>query len=496
MYKKIFTIFLILICFLHISAKEPETKIKSISQGSKNCKSTRYQSEFAESWADVEQFIHKNWNTTLVDSSELSTLKKNGLAPPKPYFSMAHNTKVLFYWDNYFINKGLLMIDSLSHYAKNATDNLLWEVDTLGFVPNANMSWGMNRSQIPYLAFMVLDIYKKNNDKFWLEKAYITLKKEYLFWTDTSRIALENHNTAIAGLQRYNHHGTSNELIEFYNLIYRRKLVKEHPDSIDYQKKLTIGGHYTAEAEVMDFTPRFENRCTDFIAVDLNCNLYKYELIFDWIVKELSLTHEPKWKSMASKRRNLILKYCWDEKRGLFMDYDYKNNRFSEVASIASFYPLFAGIATKKQAELTIKNLSLFEHRYGVTVCEKTNNTVQYQWDFPAGWPPVYLLVIQSLHDYGYRDDALRICGKYLDVVTKNYMDPNPVFKGKSTSLKRNRGYIYEKYDVVTGGINDLEYPAWEFLGWSAGVYIWCLDYYKRNESVYDRQKYFQTKSQ
>jgi alpha,alpha-trehalase len=441
-----------------------------------------YHSEFAGKWGDVENFVHTNWHTSLVNSKAFPDLQKKGIVPPKPFMSIAKGDPTLFYWDNYFTNKGLLKIDSLSHYALNVTDNLLWEVDTLGFVPNANMNWGMNRSQIPFLAPMVFDVYRKLGDKSWLQKAYFTLKKEYHFWTDTSSTAIENHTTSVPGLQRFYHHGTSEDLIDFYTLCYRRGLLAEPPDSVDYQTKLTVGGNYMAEAEVMDFTPRFENRCTDFVAVDLNCNLYVYEMLFEWMVKELNLTGEPDWKAMAEKRKDLINKYCWDEERGLFMDYDFKNQRFSKIASIACIYPLYVGLASQKQAEKTRANLALFEYQFGVTVCEKVEKPILYQWDYPAGWPPVYLLTIQALQNYGYKTDALRICEKYLDVVTRNFISPQPLFRGNNQKQKRSTGFIYEKYDVVTGGINDWEYPAWEFLGWSAGVYIWCLDYYRNNK--------------
>lgn len=443
----------------------------------------KYQPESNSRWVEVENFVHENWHTSLVDSVGSSLLKTKGIVLPKPFMSIAKGDPLLFYWDNYFTNKGLLLIDSLSQYAKNAVDNLLWEVDTLGFVPNANARWGMNRSQIPYLAPMVFDVYGKFKDKEWLRKAYFTLIKEYHFWTDTSLNAIENHNTAVPRLQRFYHHGSEKELSELYAVCYRRGLLKDHPDSIDLESKLVIGGNYTAEAEVMDFTPRFENRCTDFVAVDLNCNLFKYEMLFDWMVTELALNDEPNWTSLADERKALINQYCWNEKRGLFMDYDFKNQRFSKVASIACMYPLVVGIATKEQAEKTVKNLSMFEYQYGVTVCEKTNSPVFYQWDYPAGWPPVYLLTVQALHNYGYKEEAIRVCSKYLDVVTRNFVEPNPkLYKGKGSTMKeRSKGFIYEKYDVVTGGINDLEYPAWEFIGWSAGVYIWCLDYYRKN---------------
>ncbi len=441
---------------------------------------TKYQPELPDKWDEVERFIHENWHTSLINSADFPDLSKRGIVPPKPFMSIARGEPALFYWDNYFTNKGLLQIDSLSIYALNVMDNLLWEVDTLGFAPNASMNWGMNRSQIPYLAQMVSDVYQKYGDKAWLREAYHTLRKEYHFWTDTSSNALENHTTSIAGLQKFSNHGTDEELVDFYTLCYNRGLLSQHPDSVDYETKLTVGGHYMAEAEVMDFTPRFENRCTDFVAVDLNCNLYKYEMLFDWMAKELELTNEPEWTLMAENRKQLINQYCWNDDRGLFMDYDFKNNRFSEIASIACMYPLYVGIASTEQAKRTVDNLSLFEYQYGVTVCEKVDKSVLYQWDYPAGWPPIYLLTVQALHNYKYEKEALRICGKYLDVVTMNFIDPKPLLRKNDPNQIRSKGYIYEKYDVVTGGINDWEYPAWEFLGWSAGVYIWCLDYFKK----------------
>jgi len=449
-----------------------------------NGKNTR-QPEFVNTWDKVDLFIKNNWHTSKVDSNGASWLRRIGIVPPKPFMTIAKGNPLLFYWDNYFTNKGLLLIDSLSIYARNGVDNLLWEVDTLGFAPNANMNWGMNRSQPPFLAMMVYDVYQKKGDKDWLKNAYMILKKEYLFWTDTRSTSIENHSTSIPGLQRYDHHASQQELIELYASCYQRGLLKIHPDSISLNQKLEIAGNYTAEAATgMDFTPRFENRCTDFVAIDLNSNLYKYEEIFSWITVELGLKNEPDWKILAKKRKALIIKYCWNEKRGLFMDYDYKHNQFSSVASITCMYPLAMGIATKHQAEKTFNNLSLFEYKYGVTICEKKDKPVKYQWDYPAGWPPMYLITVQALKNYGYKKAALRVCEKYLDVVAKNFMDPSPKTfrKNESTTITRKPGFVYEKYNVVTGGINDLEYPANEFIGWSAGVYVWCYNFYKINK--------------
>lgn len=166
-----------------------------------------------KTWNDIETHILQDWHLSVIDSSKILWLGDKGIIPPKPYMTVSTEHKLIYYWDSYFTNKGLLLVDSLRHFAQFSTENLLWMVDTLSFVPNSNMFWGMNRSQPPFLAMMVDDVYKKNKDKLWLEKAYKTLKKEYHFWTDTSSTAIENHSTAILGLQRFYQHASVQELI-------------------------------------------------------------------------------------------------------------------------------------------------------------------------------------------------------------------------------------------------------------------------------------------
>ena len=433
---------------------------------------------YEDEYPKIVNFIAENWHTSRIDSAYAASTGIIPLIPPKPFMSIAAYNPVLFYWDNYFTNKGLLLIDSLSSYAVDVTDNLLWFVEQIGFVPNANMKWGMNRSQVPYLALMVEDVFEKTGDKEWLKTAYFSLKKEYHFWVDDSDNAIEDHRTAIKGLQRFYHHASSEELSELYASTYGRGLIDLHPDSVSAEEKDRVAGSYAAEAQTMDFTPRFERRCPEFIAIDLNSNLYRYELFFSRIVKLLDLANEPDWRAMADKRKGLINQYCWNEERELFMDYDFVNQRFSKVASIACMYPLMAGIASKEQAEKTVKQLDLFEYEFGVTVCEPNESGKLYMWDYPVGWPPVYLYTIQALHNYGYKDEARRICVKYLDVAAQNFIAPQPAsYTSKNETIARESGYLYEKYNVITGGIDDTEYPGGRFLGWSAGVFIWCLDY-------------------
>ncbi len=451
-----------------------------------SCKQTNYESgygtKFQNNWTDVEEQILATWGASKVDST--TKQMAGSLKLPYEYFSIHENVNVLYCWDTYFTNAGSLLIDSFAPYAKNAVDNQFAEIKQVGFVPNASEPWGLNRSQTPFLSMMVREIYENGlADKDWLLLAYGMLQKDYLFWTDTSTLAIENHNTSVLGLQRFYHHATREELLEFYDVLKPRF---DLPDDLPNEEKIKMGEAWMSEAETMDFTPRFENRCHEFIAVDLNSNLYLYEKNFEWMIKELNIKSDIDWNKKAAERKKLLTQYCWNEERGLFMDYDFVNKRFSKVASVATFYPLWAGLATEEQAKRIVQNLPLFEFDHGPTICEKTQQDRSYQWDYPAGWPPIYYLVTKALDNYDYKKDALRISAKYLDVVTKNFLSPKPEFYaskigGKVKDKKRQSGFVYEKYDVTTGTINDTEYACRPFHGWSYAVFIWSLDYYKKN---------------
>ncbi len=447
------------------------TSCESKKRNTKKSTTSTYISKYPDLYARIDSTIEVSWKASLVPASDKL---------PFPFLSIAKGRSIIFYWDSYFTNTGLFYHKDVKKYAKNATDNLLHEVEVYGFVPNASEPWGTNRSQPAYLSMMVREVYENMviKDTAWLKKSFYTLKKEYHFWMDDSENAIEKNATSIEGLVRYYHHANAKDLITMYDHIAERfHFNKDIPNS----EKVAITNAYAAEAESgMDFTPRFEDRCPDFIALDLNSNLYANEINFAWIKKELGITDNIDWLAAAEKRKALVTKYCWSEKRGLFLDYDYVNKRHSKVAAATSFSPLLVGLATKEQAKRTRDNLSLFEMEYGVAVCEKTEQKKEYQWDAPAGWPPLQYLTIKALDKYGFKKDALRIANKYLDLVAKNYARPQPLnFIGENGKQKtRQVEKVYEKYDCNKGLIYDAEYASRPFMGWSTGVYVFAYNYY------------------
>lgn len=105
--------------------------------------------------------------------------------------------KEYYYWDTYWIVKGLLLSDMLET-AQGMVENLLSMVEKFGFVPNGGRIYYLNRSQPPLLTLMVSDYVKYTNDFEFLRNNVNILEKELNFWL-TKRITEidKNGNTYI-----------------------------------------------------------------------------------------------------------------------------------------------------------------------------------------------------------------------------------------------------------------------------------------------------------
>ncbi len=421
--------------------------------------------EYPEKWPEVERYIQENFLSYVDTTSAL----------PKPY-CFALNPGTLYYWDLYFINEGL-MIEGFWEQARNNVDNFVYEIEKLGFIPNAH-GWGEDRSQTPYFNMMVRSYWEKapenEKDTAWLRKAYNAVLKEYEFWTNTNGNTIEDHRTPIEGLQRYSNHADTAALVEFYDKVLKIRF--KLSDDASVAEKVTVASNRLSEAETMDFTPRFEGRCNEYIPVDLNSNLYQYEKDLAFYEQELGIRGPINWEKQAEKRAALIDQYLWNEERGLYLDYDFVNQRHSPVAALTTLMPMYWHFASEDKAARIRENLSLFQYPGGLVVCETLPQEIHYQWGDAAVWAPMQFIAIGAMKNYGYRRQTHDIAMRWLNTVTRNFVDPQPAtyppFKyGDGT---RHPGYIYEKY-TRDGQINDAEYPCSEMMGWTAATFLKAL---------------------
>ena len=409
----------------------------------------------------LRSYIKDSWSRT-VRENHVGDSTLIGLPYPYTVPSPEGMFQEIYYWDTYFTNEGLLE-DGMVYLAKNNTDNILYLVDKYGFMPNGNRTWYLNRSQPPFLSLMVFSVYKYIQDIDWLHKAYSILEKEYKFWM--------RDRITYCGLNRYSGESAPQWLIDEFvitgGIRIGRDFTKEPMTQEEHDR---IGRNFTAEAESgWDFNPRFDRRCEDFCPVDLNSLMYAFEKNMSYFAKELDLveTESVKWEKKAEIRKQRMMSLMYDREKMQFFDYDYVNDKRSDVVSAAVFYTLFSEVADESIAGEVVKGaLNSLEYRYGISVCEDKQYQYEYQWSYPNIWPPTTFIAVFGLDKYGYGEDAERIAKKYAELVEKSW---------------KETGRIWEKYDVNLGVVSSSkEYETPVMLGWSAATYV-CLTNYLNN---------------
>ena len=405
----------------------------------------------------VRDFIREQMPLS-VRVNQTDTLGKIGLPYPYSVPCVQGMFQDMFYWDTYFTNLGLIAIGDTVQ-AKNNVDNILFVIDKMGYMPNATDRHLFNRSQPPYASMMVKEIYALTGDKEWLADATSILEKEYDFWM--------NDRIAPNGLNRHGNSATDKELSDFYGYMTTRfpHLKWEIPD----EERIHRGSHFLSEAESgWDFSPRFDFRCEDFNPVDLNANLYIYEKNFEYFYKELGLKNHRRWAQAASARQKRMRALMKSRVDGLYYDFDFSTGKTGDVYSAAVFNLMWAGVLSEKEARSVVDNLHLIEGPHGVVGCQPAQREYTYQWDSPNAWASFNVLAVKGLDRYGYKDAAKRIARKYVDSIVAIYA---------------STGNLWEKYNGMTGSIDVKgEYELPPFMGWTAGAYMFMLDYVNDSE--------------
>ena len=346
---------------------------------------------------------------------------------PNPYIVPADGDvfQEQYYWDSFPIVRALINHPKYSKLAIGMVNNLLYLVKRFGIVPNGSRYYFLSRSQPPILSSLVFLVYQKTCDKKWFEEAIKLVEEEYNdVWM--GEIPLRNYRNVYRGLSRY------------YDL-----------NALDV----------LAEAESgWDMSARFMGKCLNILPVDLNCLLYKYEedLAQAWEILGSKEKGE-NYKLLASERAKTINKLMWNKREGYFFDYDWVGKKISHLVTVAGVFPLTFGLATQKQADAACKVVEReLQQKYGVV--QGVRFVENFQWDYPNGWAPMQMWVVDGLLRYGFDHLAIRIVEKWLHLNVK-------VFK--------ETGFLWEKYDVVRGrvGVPD-RYPTQLGFGWTNAVFL------------------------
>jgi len=428
-----------------------------------------------------------------------------------------------------------LLVDDRLELAKGLVDHFVFQIRHYGKVLNGSRSYYLCRSQPPFLTDMALQIFVRldpddeEENMVWLRKAIAAAMKEYhTYWM--SDLCVD----PITGLSRYRPIGegipTETEASHFIHIL--QPFAKKHGISVnEFTERYNDG--IISELELDEYllhdravresghdtTYRLEGRCADLATIDLNSLLFKYEIDianairdvyddhfeleedfplspfpFGEEAKKLGVEADKKrptrstqgfqtskeWFARAALRKQLLDRFCWNEQKGLFFDYDTKQKKQSEYETVTSFFSLWAGLASRRQASrLIIEGLPKFEANGGLVPGTAASRgplsefRPERQWDYPIAWAPHNMIAWCGLERYGYLSLAERCAYRWLYMMTTTFVDFS--------------GIVCEKYDAVkmshqvdaeygNQGV-DIEYVPREGFGWSSASYQCGLQY-------------------
>lgn len=378
----------------------------------------------------------------------------------------------LYGWDSYMETLGLLVNDKVD-LCENMVRHFCFSIKHYGKILNANRSYYLCRSQPPFLTDMALRVYdrmKHRPDSLeFLRTAFLAAIKDYYgTWTSEPRIDKESglscyrpgglgvppeteatHFKDLLTPYAEKHHMGFDEFIHAYN--YRSVLEPKLDEYFRHDRAVRESGH--------DTSYRLEGKAADLATVDLNSCLYKIEVDIARVIRNFfgdKLMVPPEWRAngvaafetsaiwdrRAKKRRQQMEKLMWDEEKGMFFDYFVTEGKHTEYESATTFWAMWAGAATPRQAQIMVnKALPLFEVHGGLVSGTASSrrkigmNRPNRQWDYPFGWAPQQILAWTGFLRYGFEEEAQRLAYRWIYMCTKAFSDFN--------------GVVVEKYNVT-----------------------------------------------
>ncbi len=352
---------------------------------------------------------------------------------PYPYLTPGGSEAAfgeMYGWDTHFINLGLLAHGRLD-LVQNHILNHAHMIETYGKVLNGNRKYYLGRSQPPLLADSVRLFLRAGGDVAVVRQVYPLLQREYRGYWEA-----EHHNTPVG-------------------LATNRDLTTS-----------PLRPALAAEAETgLDFTPIYGGDVRECVPLLTNCALVRYADAVAEIAGVLGdAAGVDTWRAEAERRAGRIRERCWDEDADFFLEYNYVTNRRLHYRSVCAYWALWAGVATPEQAAACASQLGRFEQPHGLSVTDRAYASPHpefknLQWAYPLGWPPLQMIAVEGLDRYGFGEEAGRVSRRFVGMMLGQYAET---------------GKLWEKYNVVTGGLEfPLErYPTVPFHGWSSAAAV------------------------
>uniref|UniRef100_A0A914V4B0 Trehalase n=1 Tax=Plectus sambesii TaxID=2011161 RepID=A0A914V4B0_9BILA len=393
------------------------------------------------------------------------------MAIPNPFVVPGGFFQVYYYWDSYWIIKGLLF-SGMKKTVKDMLDNFSFIIDkTQGYIPNAGDIRLSRRSQPPLFTQMVADYYEVTKDRDYLQKIVPQLERELKFWQGRTYRSLY-----IGGRLMYQYRANTNcPRPENYNLDFINGINGTNAPNFTWSSIASACesgwdfssrwfAHSGAHADT-----KYSIRTNYILPVDLNVFMCLNYATMARFYRELgNETIALKYDEMHAALHEAIDKVFWNEKAGVWLDYDLNLNVHRNRFYPSNVFPLMTKNISMERITRVINYLDesgALNFKGGVPTSMVDTGE---QWDMPNGWAPMIHLFVTSLRASGHKmliERASDVALKWIKTAYNGLMQPA---KGFSAGM-------WEKYDVRFDdgrpGIGG-EYVVQEGFGWTNGAVL------------------------
>ena len=424
-------------------------------------------------YKDFADKLNRRWKTLcrkIKDEVESEQENYTLIYLPNPVVVPGGRFREIYYWDSFWIIRGLLLCDMFDT-VKGMLRNFALLIQKFGKIPNGGRTYYLNRSQPPLFIQMVEQYVDVTGDTAFIREIYPQMVREFDYWLKEHSVkVLKNgvehemfrFNCEEAGprpesyvedfeLAQEMHRGDPENLARFY---WEMKTGAE--TGWDYSSRWMIDGDDLSDTKARSIIP-----------VDLNSFIAKNAQILAGYAQHLGEENDAsKYREHGQKLCEAIDAVLWDDRDGVWYDFDIINNCQRNHFTPSNLVPLWTGTYRDKKAKAQsavnyLIRQELMENNPGgvPTTFVKSGQ----QWDFPNCWPPLEHMLVHGLLNTGILEAEQlaaeiaerRVQGAYLNFAAK---DENMFEKYNATSLM----------GVGGGG----EYEIQIGFGWTNGVVL------------------------
>ncbi|KAJ8972941.1 hypothetical protein NQ317_013212 [Molorchus minor] len=396
---------------------------------------------------------------------------RHSLIPvPNGFMVPGGRFKELYYWDSYWIIKGLLLSE-MTDTARGMLENFLSLVQRFGFVPNGSRIYYLNRSQPPLLSLMAGLYVEATKDVDWLEKNIDTLESELKWWLNNRVIDIERDGVKYT-LAHYASESGTPRPESYYEDIRTCAVYGEEEKENCYQnlKSGAESGWDFSSRWIFDPKGGTNSNLTHVeakrvIPVDLNsylCKAFKQLSVFYELLGDADKAIQ--WLEKSSSWQKSIELVLYDRTDGIWYDYDSALQQPRKLFFPSNFAPLWAGSYDVSlsdeygsRAARYFTDTGIMDYTGGIPTSLDQSGE---QWDYPNAWPPLQEIVVLGLKQTGNEEAA-----KIAETFARRWVDAN--IRGYNSDK-----VMFEKYDAVHSGQygGGGEYTVQSGFGWSNGV--------------------------